>query len=77
MQVLTNKTRRDRYLIADFELTCWEAAEPPEGMKSEIISIGIVEIDTKLHEIVRDLLGMHMDELKRIKQAAPRPLYAR
>lgn len=49
----TNKTRRDRYLILDLECACWED-EVPEGMRNDIISVGLVEIDTRQREIVRE-----------------------
>lgn len=51
--VLANSTRRDRYLVIDLELTCW-GGEPPDGMSNEIISVGIVEIDTRKREIIRE-----------------------
>jgi len=34
-----------RVLVLDLELTCWEGPPPP-GMHSEIIQIGVVELDT-------------------------------
>lgn len=38
------KVRKDRILVVDFELTCWDNS-PPEGEISEIIEIGLSEVD--------------------------------
>lgn len=38
------KVRKDRILVVDFELTCWEK-DQPEGEVSEIIEIGLSEVD--------------------------------
>jgi inhibitor of KinA sporulation pathway (predicted exonuclease) len=40
------KVRLDRTLAIDFELTCWDGPPPP-GQASEIIQIGISEIDNE------------------------------
>lgn len=40
------KVRLDRVLSVDFEMTCWDG-EPPPGQVSEIIQIGITEIDNE------------------------------
>lgn len=42
---------RDAILVIDLEATCWRGA-PPEGMKSEIIEIGIAVVDFKTKEIL-------------------------
>lgn len=42
-----------RTLYMDLEMTCWEGAPPP-GMWSEIIQIGIVEVDTETLKIGRE-----------------------
>jgi inhibitor of KinA sporulation pathway (predicted exonuclease) len=44
--------RADRALHLDLELTCWEGPTPG-GQTSEIIQIGIVEVDTLKLEITR------------------------
>lgn len=38
--------RLDKALVIDIEATCWEKA-PPEGERSEIIEIGLCELDLK------------------------------
>lgn len=40
------RVRLDKVLSVDFEMTCWEGAPPP-GQVSEIIQIGISEIDNE------------------------------
>ncbi len=47
------KHRTDRILAIDTEWTCWDG-EPPAGMRSELIEIGIVEADPSTLEIVRE-----------------------
>jgi inhibitor of KinA sporulation pathway (predicted exonuclease) len=47
------KHRTDRILAIDTEWTCWDG-EPPPGMRSELIEIGIVEADPSTLEIVRE-----------------------
>jgi len=47
---MTLETGRALYL--DLELTCWEG-NPPDGMKPEIIQIGVVEADTRDLKITR------------------------
>lgn len=46
------KVRLDRILAVDFEMTCWDGP-PPEGQVSEIIQIGICEIDTESMTCIR------------------------
>lgn len=46
------KVRKDKVLVIDFEMTCWEG-EPPVGQQPEIIEIGIVEIDIDALSILR------------------------
>lgn len=41
---MANRFRTDVALSIDIEMTCWEG-EPPEGMRPEIIQIGLVEVD--------------------------------
>ena len=48
-----SSSRNQRYLALDFELTCWEG-EPPDGMRPEIIEMGIVEVATASHVIERE-----------------------
>jgi inhibitor of KinA sporulation pathway (predicted exonuclease) len=45
--------RTDKTLCLDLELTCWEGGTPPPGMVSEIIQVGIVEVDNRKLEISR------------------------
>jgi inhibitor of KinA sporulation pathway (predicted exonuclease) len=45
--------RRDRLLFVDLELTCWENGIAPAGQSSEIIEIGIVEVDAPSLSITR------------------------
>ncbi len=45
--------RYDRLLCIDLELTCWEE-HPPAGQRREIIEIGIVEVDPRKLEILRE-----------------------
>lgn len=49
---MAKKTRLDRVLIVDFELTCWEGTPPP-GQSPEIIDVGIVEVDVENLEAIR------------------------
>lgn len=42
--------RKDRVLIVDFEMTCWEDVPPP-GQKPEIIEIGLSEVDVEALQI--------------------------
>jgi len=50
------KMKRDMVLLIDLEATCWKG-HPPEGMKSEIIEIGISAVDYKTKEIrLRDTI---------------------
>lgn len=42
---MAKNLRSDRVLHLDLELTCWEG-EPPAGETSEIIQVGIVEVNT-------------------------------
>ena len=50
------KMKRDMVLLIDLEATCWKG-RPPEGMKSEIIEIGISAVDYKTKEIrLRDTI---------------------
>ena len=45
----------DKALFLDLELTCWgPGIDPPFGMKSEIIQVGIVETDLVDLKITRD-----------------------
>lgn len=44
--------RLDRLLFVDLELTCWEG-EPPPGEQSEIIEIGLAEVDSEALKITR------------------------
>lgn len=44
------KVRKDRVLVVDFELTCWEG-EVPSGEMAEIIEIGLSEVDVETLEI--------------------------
>lgn len=44
--------RRDRILFVDVEMTCWEGP-PPEGERSEVIEIGLVEVDNADLAVVR------------------------
>lgn len=46
--------RRDKALFVDCEMTCWENGVPPEGMRQEIISIGVIEIHTAPQTIIRE-----------------------
>lgn len=48
---MSHKTRRDRYIILDTESTCWDSNTAPEG---EIISFGIVEVNTRSNTISRE-----------------------
>jgi len=45
------KSHRDIALVIDLEATCWMGT-PPEGMRNEIIEIGIAGVDYKTKEIV-------------------------
>lgn len=47
------RPRLDRILAIDTEWTCWEG-EPPPGMSSEPIEIGLVEADAETMGIVRE-----------------------
>ena len=40
----------DKINIIDIEATCWESGIPPKGIYSDIIEIGICELDTKTLE---------------------------
>lgn len=42
-----------RSIYVDVEMTCWNSA-PPQGMKPEIIEIGIVEMDVATLEITQE-----------------------
>jgi Inhibitor of the KinA pathway to sporulation, predicted exonuclease len=44
--------RDDRILFIDVEMTCWSGA-PPEGQRSEVIEIGVAELDLDTLEVVR------------------------
>lgn len=46
------KVRKDRILVIDLELTCWDGG-PPECQKPEIIEIGIAEIDVSSTSLLR------------------------
>jgi hypothetical protein len=35
----------DRILVIDVESTCWERGREPAGAESEIIEIGVAEVD--------------------------------
>jgi inhibitor of KinA sporulation pathway (predicted exonuclease) len=52
MNTAKYKVRLDRVLSVDFEMTCWDG-EPPLGQVSEIIQIGIAEIDNESMTRVR------------------------
>lgn len=49
---MTTTLRLDRLLFIDLELTCW-AGDPPPGEESEIIEIGLAEVDADALEIKR------------------------
>lgn len=49
---MAKRTRLDRVLAVDFELTCWNGI-PPEGQSPEIIDIGVVEICVETLEVIR------------------------
>lgn len=40
---MAGRTRLDRLVVIDLEMTCWEA-DPPPGQQSDVISIGAVEL---------------------------------
>lgn len=44
--------RLDRLLFVDLELTCWQGTPPP-GQESEIIEVGVAEVDTGVPRITR------------------------
>jgi inhibitor of KinA sporulation pathway (predicted exonuclease) len=44
----------DKILIVDVEMTCWETPEETKKNKTEIIEIGIVEVETKGFTITRE-----------------------
>lgn len=44
--------RLDRLLFVDLELTCWDG-EPPPGQRSEIIEIGLAEVEVEALRITR------------------------
>ncbi|EKV27272.1 hypothetical protein C882_1774 [Caenispirillum salinarum AK4] len=44
--------RLDRLLFVDLELTCWEGMPPP-GEQSEIIEIGLAEVDAEALTVTR------------------------
>lgn len=46
--------KTSRALVLDVEATCWEGGIPPAGMRSEIIEIGIVEIDLDAFAVSRE-----------------------
>lgn len=39
--------RKDKIIVADFEATCWEGFDAPEGQENEIIEMGICLLDPK------------------------------
>lgn len=39
--------RKDKIIVADFEATCWEGFDAPEGQMNEIIEIGVCLLDPK------------------------------
>ena len=39
------RLRRDKALVIDLECTCWDTPQPPEGEVSDIIEVGLVEVD--------------------------------
>lgn len=49
---MAKRTRLDRVLAVDFELTCWDGV-PPEGQSAEIIDIGVVEICVETLAVIR------------------------
>jgi len=44
--------RTHSLLVIDLEATCWQG-DPPPGMQSEVIEVGIAELDTRALEITR------------------------
>lgn len=42
--------RRDKLIVVDLELTCWEG-KPPAGQENEIIEIGICLLDLKTFDV--------------------------
>ena len=44
--------RKDRVLVVDFEMTCWEGLPPPE-QEAEIIEIGLSEVNVETLEILK------------------------
>lgn len=42
----------DKVVIVDIEATCWNGA-PPEGMKNDIIEIGVCLLDNLTHEVTQ------------------------
>jgi inhibitor of KinA sporulation pathway (predicted exonuclease) len=46
-------TESRRILYLDLELTCWEGGTPPPGQWSEIIQVGIVEVNTRTLSLTR------------------------
>ena len=39
--------RKDKIIVADFEATCWEGFDAPEGQTNEIIEMGICLLDPR------------------------------
>lgn len=65
------KVRKDRILIIDFELTCWEG-DPPLGQQPEIIEIGLVEVDIASLTIIRSHSYLVRPELSEVSDYCER-----
>jgi inhibitor of KinA sporulation pathway (predicted exonuclease) len=52
------KTRMDRVIVVDLESTAWESKDPPEGQTSDILEIGVCELD--LHTLLRVKLASYI-----------------
>lgn len=65
MTIAKYKVRLDRVLSVDFEMTCWDG-EPPPGQVSEIIQIGITEIDNETMTRVRSESWYVRNELSEV-----------
>jgi inhibitor of KinA sporulation pathway (predicted exonuclease) len=65
------KVRLDRVLSVDFEMTCWDG-DPPAGQVSEIIQIGITEIDNETMTRLRSESWYIRNELSEVSPECTR-----
>src|SRR5687767_879866 len=69
----------DRILVIDVEATCWPRGEEPAGVESEIIEVGVAEVDVAAAAVVgnaslivrpqRSTISAYCTELTTLTQA--------